>query len=215
MPDRPVTVLVCDDDEDIRTTLEWYLAQSDYRVITADGGLAALAILARGVVDLVLLDLLMPGMSGMDTLVKIKENPVTRNLPVIVLTAVSDSQTVDRCRALGACDYLIKPVDTVHLKKVFARALAGPPPLSVVSSASPASPMPHTAPVEVSALDVLRRELDVFVKKTRSHLPPLQERFAKVRTLFPDEGLVKEAALRLNDLEFVLNEFAKLSRKGT
>jgi class 3 adenylate cyclase len=107
---RPPNVLVADDDRDIRELLQTYLESSGCRVFTAGSGDAADEILNREPIDLALLDISMPGRSGLDICRAIRENPRTRMLPVIVVTA-HDS---DRLAAIdaGADEFLGKPLQS-------------------------------------------------------------------------------------------------------
>lgn len=112
------TVLVVDDlDTNIRL-LEAKLFQQYYVVLTASSGQAAIDILAQHDVDVILLDGMMPGMDGFETCRKIKANPATTHIPVVMVTALSDIE--DRVKGLeaGADEFLTKPVDDVAL---FAR----------------------------------------------------------------------------------------------
>jgi class 3 adenylate cyclase len=107
---RPPNVVVADDDRDIRELLQTYLEASGCRVFTAGSGDAAEEILNREPIDLALLDISMPGRSGLDICRAIRENPRTRMLPVIVVTA-HDS---DRLAAIdaGADEFLGKPLQS-------------------------------------------------------------------------------------------------------
>ena len=94
------TVLVADDDLDIRELVAFKLAQAGYEVRSAPDGVAALDAARAGGVDLVVLDLMMPGLSGLD---------VCAELPVIMLTARAQDQDVATGFAAGADDYVVKP----------------------------------------------------------------------------------------------------------
>jgi two-component system NtrC family response regulator len=114
-------ILIVDDDESLRRVTEVQLAQAGYQVMTAPGGEQALAILEQAPKDLVITDLQMPGMSGLDLLKKIRaEYPETA---VLMVTAFGTVETaVDAMRA-GAYDYITKPVHPDELKIVISRAL--------------------------------------------------------------------------------------------
>jgi DNA-binding response OmpR family regulator len=118
-------ILIIDDNAMNRDMLSRRLERDDYEVLTASGGREGLDILARQDVDLVLLDILMPDMDGYQVLRTMKEDEGTRRLPVIMLTAVSDVESVKRCIDLGADDYLIKPFNSVLLKSRIASVIAG------------------------------------------------------------------------------------------
>lgn len=112
------TVLVVDDlDTNIRL-LEAKLLKAYYLVLTATSGQQALDMLTHHDVDVILLDGMMPGMDGFETCRKIKANPATMHIPVVMVTALSDIE--DRVKGLeaGADEFITKPVDEVSL---FAR----------------------------------------------------------------------------------------------
>lgn len=106
-------LLVVDDDETNRDLLSRRLATQGFAVITAASGDEALAVLASRPCDAVLLDVMMPGQSGLDVLAAIRRERATRDVPVIMVTARSGSQDVAEALDLGANDYVTKPVDFV------------------------------------------------------------------------------------------------------
>lgn len=103
-------ILVVDDDPVNRQVLVNYLKEDTFRVIQAEDGLDALKVLENNTIDLVLLDVMMPGMSGFEVCQRIREKHLSSELPVIMVTA--KDQVVDLVQGLniGANDYLIKPV---------------------------------------------------------------------------------------------------------
>jgi serine/threonine protein kinase/CheY-like chemotaxis protein len=105
------TLLVVDDVEANRDLLARRLQREGFEVVHAASGRAALDQLARHRIDLVLLDVMMPGLSGLDVLQAIRGNPATRSLPVIMATAKVDSADVIEALDLGADDYVTKPLD--------------------------------------------------------------------------------------------------------
>ncbi len=108
-------LLVVEDDINLRTILKMQLERANYSVATAENGEEALEALAREVFDLVLLDVIMPGMDGWQVCRHIKNDISTANIPVIMLTARSEQE--DRIRGLvgGANDYLTKPYELEEL----------------------------------------------------------------------------------------------------
>jgi response regulator RpfG family c-di-GMP phosphodiesterase len=110
------SVLVVDDDAIVRKMLTRRLELDDYRVVAADGGVAALAALETEAVDIVLLDVLMPEMDGYEVLEQIRASEAHRHLPVVVISGLDDLSAAVRCIELGADDYLNKPVDPVLLR---------------------------------------------------------------------------------------------------
>src|SRR5438045_4650472 len=114
-PDHAPVVLVVDDGAANRELIEACLAGVECQVRTAEDGPAALKAVQAAPPDLVLLDVQMPGMDGYEVCRRIKANPASRLLPVVMITSLD--QTNDRVRALeaGADDYMTKPVDHVEL----------------------------------------------------------------------------------------------------
>jgi CheY-like chemotaxis protein len=109
-------ILVVDDVEENRAVLSRRLAREGYQVEDAAGGIEALERVAAGGFDLVLLDVRMPDLDGFAVLERIKSNDATRNLPVIMISALDDIASVVRCIEHGAEDYLAKPFDQVLLR---------------------------------------------------------------------------------------------------
>jgi class 3 adenylate cyclase len=109
-------ILVVDDNDDNRDMLARRLRRQGYDVQTAAGGRAALDALRHGRVDLVLLDVMMPDLDGYAVLQQLKADPDTRAIPVLMISALDELDSVVRCIQLGAEDYLGKPFDPVLLQ---------------------------------------------------------------------------------------------------
>lgn len=109
-------VLAVDDHPDNLDLLARHLLRQGLEVETATDGLSALERLATTGFDLVLLDVLMPGLDGHETLRRIKSSPETAHLPVIMISALDELQSVTRCIEAGAEDYLPKPFDPTLLR---------------------------------------------------------------------------------------------------
>src|SRR5215217_4891992 len=112
-------VLVVDDAAINLKLLERALRNEGYEPVLAENGSEALALLRSDVshsVDLVLLDILMPILDGYETLAAIKADPALRHLPVIMITAVEETESAVRCIELGATDYLPKPFNAAVLR---------------------------------------------------------------------------------------------------
>lgn len=120
-PKAPYRVLVTDDDDGVRNALARFLAKVGYDVVQADGGEAALEILAHGHFAAMLCDIRMPGMTGVELLPKVMAQD--SDLAVIMLTAVGDPGSAIQCLKLGATDYLIKPVELEELSHALQYAL--------------------------------------------------------------------------------------------
>lgn len=113
--ETPATVLVVDDNLQNREVAEGHLVGAGYRVIQAEGGADALAILTAGRPDLVLLDVLMPGMDGYETCRRIRALPQGGDTPVLFLTALGDLETHRAAMESGADDFLTKPLNRTEL----------------------------------------------------------------------------------------------------
>lgn len=109
-------ILVVDDNELNRDLLARYLNRQGHRVMTAENGAQALDKIQQHPFDLVLLDIMMPEMNGYQVLEHLKADTELRHIPVIVISAVSDLDSVVRCIELGADDYLMKPFNRVLLR---------------------------------------------------------------------------------------------------
>jgi two-component system, cell cycle response regulator len=110
------SVLVVDDDAINRMVLARGLERDGHRVTAAENGLQALDLLHAEPFDVVLLDVLMPELDGYDTLARIEADDKLRHIPVIMISALEEIESVVRCLELGAEDYLPKPFDPVLLR---------------------------------------------------------------------------------------------------
>jgi adenylate cyclase len=110
-------LLVVDDNEDNRYTLTRRLKRLGYtNVATATNGREALEVLQANPIDLVLLDIMMPDMNGYEVLERLKADPQRRHIPVIMISAIEEVESVIRCIELGAEDYLSKPFNPTLLR---------------------------------------------------------------------------------------------------
>lgn len=121
--DRPGKVLVVDDTAINRKLLAAAVAALGHEVRTAQNGHQALRMLRADAYDIVLLDLLMPVLDGYTTLAEIKTDPVLATLPVIMVSAVPELESVVRCIELGAIDYLPKPYSSTMLRARLSASL--------------------------------------------------------------------------------------------
>jgi putative two-component system response regulator len=116
-----VTLLVVDDEESIRSAIGRFLLQQGYEVAVAESGEKALEILHRQKITGMLLDVHLPGISGIDLVPEIME--LEPNVALLMLTAVNDAAAAALCMQRGAMDYLTKPIDLEHLGHAIQRAL--------------------------------------------------------------------------------------------
>jgi DNA-binding response OmpR family regulator len=110
-------ILVADDDTDIRDLVAFKLEQAGFDVTAVDNGLAALTAARQEAPDLLLLDVMMPGMSGIDVCRALRGDASTATLPVILLTARAQEGDVDLGFGAGADDYIVKPFSPRELVK--------------------------------------------------------------------------------------------------
>jgi len=102
-------ILIVEDDSFVMDIYQTKLSQSGYDVVGADNGLEALKKIEEdGSFDLMLLDIVMPYMDGLEVLQKVKSDDKNKDLPIILLTNLSQKEEVDKGLELGASDYLIK-----------------------------------------------------------------------------------------------------------
>ena len=109
-------ILVVDDIEDNRVLLQRALTSSGYATVMADSGREALSIISKQVPDMVLLDWMMPELSGLETLRAIRELYPRSKLPVIMCTAIGEEMSVVAAINAGANDYMVKPISLPILR---------------------------------------------------------------------------------------------------
>jgi response regulator RpfG family c-di-GMP phosphodiesterase len=121
LSDGSVSVLVVDDEEPIRNALKKFLTQQGYEVATAASGDEAIKVLQRQKIACMLLDVRMPGRSGIDLVPQVME--LEPSIAILMLTAVNDATTAALCMQRGAMDYLTKPIDLSDLARAILRAI--------------------------------------------------------------------------------------------
>jgi DNA-binding response OmpR family regulator len=116
------SVLVVDDEPMARSMLRLILVRAGFEVREAEDGKAALSEVDRSLPDLMILDIMMPGIDGFEVCERLRADESTNNLPIIMLSAKTDSESVKRGLNLGANKYLTKPVGpdelTRHVREV-------------------------------------------------------------------------------------------------
>lgn len=117
-------ILVVDDDMLNRLVLSTNLGEQGYTVTTAENGRQALEMLASQPFDVVLLDLVMPELDGYQVLERMKHDNVQRDIPVIIISALDEMESILRCIEMGATDYLPKPFDAGLLRARLNASLA-------------------------------------------------------------------------------------------
>lgn len=111
LPLNSSTILIIDDSSTNVVLLEAILQEEGYSTETAYGAKEAFKIIDKHHPDLILLDLLMPQINGFEFLEKLKMDEKTKNIPVIVVSAVGTKENIDKCRELSVNDFFTKPID--------------------------------------------------------------------------------------------------------
>jgi two-component system sensor histidine kinase/response regulator len=123
MPANPPRILVVDDNPGNRDMLDRQLGRYGYSTVCVETGAACLDALRQERIDLVLLDVMMPGVSGVELLEQIKQQSLLASIPVIMISALDEVESAAQCIELGAEDYLLKPFDPVLLRARLHSAL--------------------------------------------------------------------------------------------
>jgi len=113
---RPSRILIVDDTEAIRELLSRRLAREGHRIVEAENGRSALERIAVDTFDLILLDMMMPDINGYEVLTQLKADIRSRDIPVIIISALDEIDGIVRCIEAGAEDYLSKPFNPVLLR---------------------------------------------------------------------------------------------------
>jgi two-component system alkaline phosphatase synthesis response regulator PhoP len=115
-------ILVADDEPHIGRIIKMKLENGPFRVTLAEDGEQALALIRsdRGI-ELVVLDLMMPVMSGLDVLEQVRGDPATKDLPCVILTAAGEEEQYQKALSLGATEFLTKPFSPKKLYSLIAR----------------------------------------------------------------------------------------------
>jgi len=109
-------ILIVEDDEMSRELLEKRVSRAGYNVSAVEDGQAAIDSLAVNPVDLILLDIMMPRVNGVDVLKHIKQDEALKNIAVIMISALDDNENIQNCLQAGAEDYITKPFNALVLK---------------------------------------------------------------------------------------------------
>ena len=185
-------ILVVEDEVDIRQILAYNLGQAGHEVLTADRGSVALDLARKELPDLVLLDLMLPDISGLEVCRQLKSDPALREVPVMMLTARSEE--IDRVVGfeLGADDYVVKPFS---VRELMLRVQA------VLRRARPATPGPKSESEDeliFGRLRVDRSAHRTWVEGEEITLTPLEMKL--LWTLYQRRGRVQTRATLLDEV---------------
>jgi len=108
-------ILVVDDNLENLKVVSNLLKEKEYKIALAENGKTALKVLEKNKIDLILLDILMPGMDGFEVCKLLKANPETKNIPIIFLTAKNETDDIVKGFQLGGVDYITKPFSREEL----------------------------------------------------------------------------------------------------
>ncbi|OUD15477.1 response regulator [Thioflexithrix psekupsensis] len=115
MDKKNTTVLIVDDTPDNLSVLSDCLEETGMEIMTALSGQNALVLTQAVLPDLILLDVMMPGMDGFETCERLKQNPITESIPVIFVTALMDTESKVKSFSAGAVDYICKPIQKAEV----------------------------------------------------------------------------------------------------
>ncbi len=162
------SIVVVEDEQDIQDLLKFHLSHEGYTVTTATSGEEAVKVVARKPPDLVLLDLMLPGLDGLDVCRMLKRDPKTAGIPIVMVTAKGEESDVVTGLELGADDYIAKPFS---LKVLTARVRAAlrrrrdPPP-------------DKNAPIHIHGIEITPGRHEVLIKGK-----PVDMTFSELRIL--------------------------------
>lgn len=115
-------ILLVEDEKDLNDLIKEFLEHNNFEVISAYDGKEAMEKVQEGP-DLIILDLMLPKLDGREVLKRLKYDPKTKYIPVVILTARGESKTIFEAMEAGSFDYLIKPFDNKELFDTISRAL--------------------------------------------------------------------------------------------
>jgi two-component system alkaline phosphatase synthesis response regulator PhoP len=116
-------VLLADDEEDIKSVLKIFLESTGFEVITAYDGLNTIDMAREGKPDIIILDIMMPIVDGFEVCKRLKDDPNTCEIPVIMLSAASHAESIQKGLECGAVDYVIKPIEPETLEALINKTL--------------------------------------------------------------------------------------------
>ncbi len=116
-------ILLADDEEDIKTVIKLYLESKGYDVVTSYDGLDTLDKVKAEKPDLILLDIMMPVINGFEVCKQLKADENTSHIPIVMLSAASHADSVERAIEAGALDYIMKPFEPPRIEAILKKIL--------------------------------------------------------------------------------------------
>jgi CheY-like chemotaxis protein len=120
---RRLKILLVEDDDDLRALYGYMLASAGYKVMAARNGLEALAEIQVNRPDVIVTDIIMPGLSGLELIVAVRSNDELADLPVVAITSFGESLK-EEARAAGATDSIDKPTEIERMREVIEAAVS-------------------------------------------------------------------------------------------
>lgn len=118
------TIMIADDSAAMRAMLIATIEPlDDYRIVEASSGFEALRLLPREQVDLILTDINMPDINGLELISYLRNNPNYQHIPVFIITTEGSAKDIEKGKLLGANEYVVKPFNPVHLQQLIASYL--------------------------------------------------------------------------------------------
>ncbi|SFV75611.1 two-component response regulator [hydrothermal vent metagenome] len=205
MEKKKYKILVTDDVHDNLTIVDKILNSAGYDVTLAEDGLSTLAIVLEKEFDLILLDIMMPGMSGIEVCTQLKQDPKTKNIPIIFLTANADRDTLIKAYEAGGSDYLKKPFFKEELlARVKARLEISDYERNLENKVKQRTK--EIAQTQLELMYVLGSLVEGRSKETYAHLKRVSEFTYKLAKLY---GMEEEEAVRLKNAS-TLHDIGKL-----
>jgi DNA-binding response OmpR family regulator len=124
--ERRKKILIVDDESIMVSVLQRHVSNAGFAVDVATNGQEALEKIEKEIPELVLLDLMMPGLNGFETCRRIRSDERTKKLPVIIITALRSDTDSAAATACGANEFIVKPIDGAHLAKRLRHHLGSP-----------------------------------------------------------------------------------------
>jgi CheY-like chemotaxis protein len=181
MAETSFNVLIVDDNEMNRDTLARRLRQQGFASSMAINGREALEKVKEQNFDLILLDIMMPEVDGFEVLQTIRSDQALNHVPIIMISAMEEIESVMKCMELGAEDYLTKPFDPVLLQAAIARCLKkSPVPANTSPSSPPLPPPPGRTNLQVPSGTEMKSRIDTATSTQVAEVMPLDEVVTRV-----------------------------------